>query len=165
MKKLNIILTLILIALILSTAIFAVNNAIEVNKTLDNLNTKLADIDMSVTPHSAEEISKSEEDIEDTSSEEYVYIDPLTITDFSDEGLAIIVSNKDYPREEIEIIARNNGYEDYTDLCNHLIKQGLLVVIPEYIHPEYGLMHSNIVTPDTVAYHLAVEAGAIKEVQ
>ena len=31
--------------------------------------------------------------------------------------------------------------------------------------PEYGLMHSNIVTPDTVAYHLAVEAGAIKEVQ
>lgn len=165
MKKLNITLTITLIVLILSTAIFAVNNAIKVNKTLDSLNTKLADINMSVTPHSAEETLESEEDTEDTSSEEYVYIDPLTVTNFTDEALSVIVSNKDYPREEIEIIAKNNGYEDYTDLCNHLIEQKLLVVIPEYVHPKYGNMHSNIVTPDTVAYYLAVEAGAIKEVQ
>ena len=83
----------------------------------------------------------------------------------SAENLAVLVSNKDYPIEFIDILAKNHGYVGYTDMCNKLINSGLLVYIPEYNHPEYGLMSETIVTPNTIAYELAAEANIIKEVK
>lgn len=85
--------------------------------------------------------------------------------DLSSENLAVLVSNKDYPIEFIDIVAKNHGYIDYTDMCNKLINQGLLVYIPKYEHPKHGILEETIVTPYTIGYELAVEAGIIEEVK
>jgi hypothetical protein len=85
--------------------------------------------------------------------------------DISTANLAVLVSNKDYPVDFIDIVAKNHGYEGYTDMVTKLIEWDLLVYIPEYEHPEYGVMQENIVTPNTVGYELAVEEGIIKEVK
>ena len=79
----------------------------------------------------------------------------------SDENLAVLISNKDYPVEFIDHVAKYNDYNSYDDAVYNLIDDGLLVRIPEYTHPDYGVMYENIVTPDTVGYQLAVEAGII----
>lgn len=78
-----------------------------------------------------------------------------------DENLAVLISNKDYPVEFIDHVAKYNNYNSYDDAVCNLINQGLLVYIPEYTHPDYGVMYENIVTPNTVGYQLAVEAGII----
>ena len=81
--------------------------------------------------------------------------------DISTENLAVLVSNKDHPVSLIDIIAKNHGYEGYTDMVTKLIEWDLLVYIPEYTHSDYGVMSENIVTPHTVGYELALEAGII----
>ena len=83
----------------------------------------------------------------------------------SDENLAILISNKDYPVKFIDHVAKYNDHNSYNDAVNHLIDDGLLVRIPEYTPPEYGVMSENIVTPYTVGYKIAVEAGIIQEVK
>ena len=50
-------------------------------------------------------------------------------------------------------------------MCNNLINAGLLVYIPKYTHPEHGTIEEIIVTPYTIGYELAVEAGVIEEVK
>ena len=79
------------------------------------------------------------------------------------ENIAVLVSNKDFKPGFIQAVAQYNGYKyNYQDLCLELIDQGLLVYIPEYKHPKHGVLNENIVTPYTVGYELAVEAGVIK---
>ena len=50
-------------------------------------------------------------------------------------------------------------------MCNNLINAGLLVYIPQYEHPEHGILEETIITPNTVGYELAVEEGIVKEVK
>ena len=90
------------------------------------------------------------------------YDDLKQYQDLNAQQLAVLVSNGDYPVEIMDIVAKNHGYKGYTDMCNQLINAELLVYIPEYVHPEYGVMEEDITTPSTVAYALAVEAGVIK---
>ena len=91
------------------------------------------------------------------------YDDLKQYQDLNAQQLAVLVSNGDYPVELMNVIAKNHGYKGYTNMCDHLINSGLLVYIPEYTHPEYGVIEENITTPSTVAYALAVEAGVIKK--
>lgn len=86
-------------------------------------------------------------------------------TDISTVNLAVLISNKDYPVNFIDTVAKNHGYEGYTDMVYNLIDLGLLVYIPEYTHPEHGIFEETIVTPNTIGYEMAVETGVIKEVK
>lgn len=77
------------------------------------------------------------------------------------EKLAIMVSNGDSPEEEI-LAAAKGKYRTYTELCDDLINMGLLIYIPEYIDKTGEVIEENLVTPNTIAYDLAIEAGIIK---
>lgn len=147
----NIIIVILLITLTVSVVLNFVNTT-SVKNTKDaqasyceKINNKINNSDYEIT-----ESDKSELD---------------HYKDLSAENLAVLVSNKDYPIEFINLIAQNHGYVNYTDMCDKLINSGLLVYIPEYVHPEYGVIQETIVTPYTVSYELAVEAGIIEEVK
>lgn len=95
------------------------------------------------------------------------YIEELQIfNNIGQDYLSVLISNKDYEPGFIQVIAQHNGYYcSYKDICLDLIDQGLLVYVPTYEHPEHGMLEETIVTPYTIGYELAVEAGVIEEVK
>lgn len=100
-----------------------------------------------------------------------IYNDPTDYTndpdiemyqDLSDGQLAVLVSNKDYPVGFLHIVAGNNGFDGYADMVRSLVNKGFLVYIPAYTTKDGVFMAPNILTPNTVGYEAAVEAGVIK---
>ena len=146
--------TIIIITLTILLSISVIFNVIDLvnNKTNTNttINTYLSKIEAEITSDTTD--YSNDEDLN-------LYIDISTA------NLAVLVSNKDYPESFINIVAKNHGYDGYTDMVNKLIDWNLLVYIPEYTHSAHGLMCETIVTPNTVGYELAVEEGIIKEVK
>jgi hypothetical protein len=89
---------------------------------------------------------------------------PLTnsYSDAITTDLAILISNRDLPREEIEKVLQSHGYESYEDGCEKIASTGKLAYVPQFEvnGVTYGGYYT---TKSTILYHTALEAGIIRE--
>lgn len=76
--------------------------------------------------------------------------------------LAILISNHDLSREEVEKVLQSHGYKSYEDGCEKIASTGALAYVPQFEvnGVKYGGYYT---TKSTILYHTALEAGIIKE--
>ena len=99
--------------------------------------------------------------------------DPVNFEDMSDQlvecyegastnDLAILISNRDFSRKEVEKVLQSHGYKSYEDGCEKIASTGKIAYVPrfEINGVTYGGYYT---TKSTILYHTALEAGIIKE--
>ena len=89
---------------------------------------------------------------------------PLTnsYADATTTDLAILISNHDLSREEVEKVLQSHGYKSYEDGCEKIASTGALAYVPQF--EVNGITYGGYyTTKSTILYHTALEAGIIKE--
>ena len=83
-------------------------------------------------------------------------------TNANTNDLAILISNRDFSREEIEKVLQSHGYKSYEDGCEKIASTGKIAYIPRF--EVNGITYGGYyTTKSTILYHTALEAGIIKE--
>ena len=83
-------------------------------------------------------------------------------TNASTNDLAILISNRDFSKQEIEKVLQSHGYNSYEDGCEKIASTGKIVYVPQF--ETNGITYGGYyTTKSTILYHTALEAGIIKE--
>lgn len=104
-------------------------------------------------------------EIEDKTPDKEDLEDIKSIATEEEQELAVLVSNQDFPDEELNRIAIEKGYGSLHMMIGHLVHVGELVYIPAFTYEgedgtyEYEATYS---TKRTVVYNDAVEMGVIE---